>query len=139
MAERTPSGDLGDSQIIDHLSKANQEILLAMATPTRLEKGQTLFIQHDAGDAIYIIDSGAIEISVSSASGKKLSLNVMRSNDVFGEIAALDGGVRTATATATEETVLLRIDRKHILQLLKQNPDLAVDLICVLCITVALG
>ena len=61
--------------------------------------GEVLFSQGDAGDAVYVIERGEIEISVHSLDGRKLALDIQRDGEVFGEIA-LFGGDRTATATA---------------------------------------
>lgn len=68
-----------------------------------------------------------------SESGKKLSLNVMRPPDVFGEIAALDGGARTANATVLEPTSLLKFKRSHIVNTIRNHPETAIDLIEILC------
>ena len=125
--------DLAKSELVKYLRKENQTLLIANSTKVSLTAGQNLFFQHDPGDAIYIVKFGAIEINIMSRDGKKLSLNVMQAGDVFGEIAALDGGLRTATATAVEPSELLRLDRAKMFQLIGQHPDLAMDFFQVLC------
>lgn len=134
--EKTPNSirlELSKSELVKYLKLENQELLFAKTTLVNLVGGQNLFLQNDPGNAIYIIESGAIEISIMSRDGKKLSLNVMQVGDVFGEIAALDGGVRTATATAIGACKVLRLERSEIFNLMSQHPGLAMDLFQVLC------
>ena len=121
------------SSIFASISAATEARLAAVASRLMCDAGQVLFLQGDPGDALYRVESGSVEISVVTAKGKKLSLNVMRENEVFGEIAALDGGIRTATATVLEPTRLARVTRSDVLALIAHDPEVATDLITVLC------
>lgn len=121
------------SETLGGLNQDNRELLSNVAVKMVVGAGEVLFMQYDPGDAMYFILSGSVEISVVSLSGKKLSLNVMKSGDVFGEIATLDGGERTASATAVEKTQVLRISRQSIVRLIAEHPNLASDLIGMLC------
>ncbi len=107
--------------------------IFALAAVAQFEAGEVLFFQDDPGDALYLVEEGSIEISVMAPNGRKLSLNVMKPNDVFGEIAVLDGGSRTATATALEASKLLVVKRQDVLELIRKSPDVAVELIAMLC------
>jgi CRP/FNR family transcriptional regulator, cyclic AMP receptor protein len=117
------------------LSAAPQELRRMMeATAVRmtLRGGNVLFSQGEAGDAFYVIERGEIEISVHSLDGRKLVLGILREGEVFGEIA-LFGGDRMATATALSDCELRRIRRADVLGALRQQPELALDFIDVLC------
>ncbi len=124
---------LRGSRIIGDLSEASLQRIGKLARRIKLGAREALFTQDDPGNAFYVIEAGSIEISILARSGKKLSLNVMRPPDVFGEIAALDGGRRTATATALEECVVLRFSRVDIQHEISTRPKLALDLIQILC------
>jgi len=77
---------------------------------------RTLLFQHgEPGDALFAIVTGRVEISVVGTSGRRLVLNVLGPGDVFGEIALLDGGERTASATTLERCQLSVIHRTHFL------------------------
>ena len=121
------------SDLIGDLSAESLAYLGSLAQQVELQPGTTLFFQDDDGDAAFIVEKGSIEISVMSENGKKLSLNVMQPPDVFGEIAALDGGPRTATATTLEATTVFRFDRSHLEQAIHERPEVAIDLIRILC------
>ncbi|RVU35765.1 Crp/Fnr family transcriptional regulator [Hwanghaeella grinnelliae] len=104
-----------------------------LARTVSVKEGQSLFIQDDPGDALYLVKSGTLEANIFASSGKKLSLNIMQPGDVIGEIAVLDGGPRTATVTALEDAELARVDRTTLIDQMRRNPDIALELIQILC------
>src|SRR5215468_7826193 len=64
----------------------------------RVGRGTTIFAKGDPGSGLMGVLVGAVKVSVASADGKDIVLNVFREGDVFGEIALLDGRPRTADA-----------------------------------------
>lgn len=98
-----------------------------------LEPGAFLFQRGDQGDALFAVGQGAIQIETSAADGRGRILNLMRPGDIFGEIALLDGGQRTADASAVGPTRLRRLSRRAFHQVLDQHPALARHLIEALC------
>jgi CRP-like cAMP-binding protein len=98
-----------------------------------LSDGETLFVKGDPGEALYGVRRGRILIRTSIASGKQLTLNVLGSGDIFGEIALLDGRPRTADAVASGPTELFMIRRADFHHLLQRQPDIALRLIELLC------
>ena len=90
---------------------------------------EILYEQGQVGDALYVIEAGAVEVSVMSREGRKLALDVFRVGDVFGEIALFDGGRRTATVTAMEPCTLRSVRRADLFAQVALQPDLASDLI----------
>ena len=100
---------MGDRYLHSHgfLTNASPELtqmLGAVATRVTLRVDEVLFEQGDVGDALYAIIDGAVEISVLSRDGRKLTLDVLRDGSLLGEIALFDPGQRTATVTATQKT-----------------------------------
>jgi CRP/FNR family transcriptional regulator, cyclic AMP receptor protein len=79
----------------------------------RFRRGEVIFHLGDPGDALFIIMSGEVKISVPSEAGEEAILVRLQPGDVFGELALLDGAPRSATATALSaaETVVLPRDR----------------------------
>jgi CRP-like cAMP-binding protein len=79
----------------------------------RFRRGEVIFHVGDPGDALFIIVSGEVKISLPSVSGDEAILVRLQTGDVFGELALLDGAPRSATATAltAAETVVLPRDR----------------------------
>lgn len=87
----------------------------------------------DPGDSLCGVVSGRVLISASRPGGKEVFLNVIGPGESFGEIALLDGMMRTATATAMTRTELTIIRRDQFLPLLRTEPQLASHLIQLLC------
>ena len=85
-----------------------------------LEAGETVFEQGAQGDAFYVVVQGAIKISRGST-----PLATLGPREGFGEMALLDRETRSATATAGEETTLLRLDRDSFDRVVEQNPVVA--------------
>lgn len=110
-------------------SDALKEMMASLATEVSLAAGEVLFEHGDTGDTFYAILSGSLEFSVISADGRKLSLDVMYQGALFGEIALFDPGPRTATVTAVEQTKLWMIKNADVLQALRTNPELGIDML----------
>lgn len=111
---------------------ARQKILTS-ALPLNLKKGQRLFERGDPGGTMYLVVHGRIEISVVSASGRKISLNLIRAGNCFGEVSMLDSQDRTASAVALEPTCLQPISRSTFLAAARQYPELAITIAELLC------
>ena len=81
-----------------------------VASEETYQDGQVIFEEGSSGDWVYVIVSGQVEIS-KSVGGKKVVIEVLQPEDVFGELGFLGGFERTATATAIGETTVGIIDR----------------------------
>jgi CRP-like cAMP-binding protein len=75
-----------------------------------------------------------VKISVPSADGRDVVLNIMHEGDIFGEIALLDGHPRTADATAMTDCELMVIERRDFIPFLRSQPELAIEIIKTLCL-----
>ena len=102
---------LSRHHILKHLFPSLIERLLEECEICSFEENQSIFIKGDEGDALYGILSGKIRISVISLEGKEIILNIMGQGELFGEIALLDEGPRTADATAQTDCQLIRLRR----------------------------
>jgi CRP/FNR family transcriptional regulator, cyclic AMP receptor protein len=87
--------------------------LAASMRSRRFRRGEVIFHVGDPGDALFVIVSGEVKISLPSETGDEAILATLRTGDVFGELALLDGAPRSASATALTptETVILPRDR----------------------------
>ncbi len=88
-----------------------------------------IFHKDQAGDALYIIESGRIRIFVPTESGEELTVEIAGPGEVFGELALLDGRPRSASAETLEETSVYTISRDEFRQYLAAAPQLAVALV----------
>jgi CRP/FNR family transcriptional regulator, cyclic AMP receptor protein len=86
-----------------------------------VEKGQTIFVQDEPGDRMFVIAEGAIKLVVRSAQGEVVELVRHWRPAVFGEVALLDGGPRSATAEAVEQSTLVVVTRDELIRLLRST------------------
>ncbi len=98
----------------------------------RFKSGQVIFTADQLGGTLYIIQAGQVELSIVDDDGDKLVLELMESGDFFGELSLLDGGNRSATATATQRTDTLVLERHEFLDLMLQKPHMAQDVMVAL-------
>ena len=96
------------------------------------ETGDTIFSFGDAGDSLFVVRSGSVQVFVENTEGEKIILGENLPGDLFGEISLLDGGSRTATAVATEKSECLVLNRADLLELITQHPHAAMDLLTVM-------
>lgn len=109
------------------------QTLARLCVTRSLGAQEILFQKNDPADALYAVRRGAIRIATGTAEGRQLTLNLLGPGDVFGEVAVLDGFPRTADAAATEPTELFVIRRRDLLDLLAQQPRIAITIIELLC------
>ena len=103
--------------------------LAAHARTAEYACGKPIFAKGDPGYGLLAVFAGLVKISVQSADGREIVLNLIGPNEVFGEIALLDGEPRTASATAITRCHLLVLDRRDVLPLLEQEPSIGIRLL----------
>ena len=85
---------------------------------------QVIFLYGDAGDALYLIVEGAVEVYTHNNAGREIVLETVGTGGVLGEVALFGGETRTANAKAAGATVLLRIERPDVPKALALCPAL---------------
>jgi CRP/FNR family transcriptional regulator, cyclic AMP receptor protein len=107
--------------------------LVARSRIERCRRGKTIFRRASPGTAMMAVLRGSVKICTVSRNGKEAVLNVIGPGQVFGEIAVLDGGPRTADAVTLVESDILVLDRRDFMPVLRAHPELAQRLLEVLC------
>ena len=103
-----------------HSSQACLE-LAERTTQRAYRPGQVVFVQDEPGDRMFIVAEGSVKLLIRSAHGDAVELARRWPGDVFGEVALLDGGPRSASAEAVERSVLVAIARGELIRLLRDN------------------
>ena len=91
--------------------------------------GAPLFRAGDQGDAMYLIESGRVRITISDDDQKEIVLAELAQGDFFGEMAIIDGKQRSANATVTEEARLAVLSRENFLGFIHDNPKVALEML----------
>ena len=124
---------LGGSTFLGSLPGDALDALVRRGHARTFAKGETLYERGDAGDWLVIIVSGSVKIWNTTLDAREVVLNFLKAGDVNGEIAVLDGGVRTATATTLEKTEAVVIHRRDLQPVLMANPAALMEIIAILC------
>lgn len=111
------------------LDAEHRAALLAHCTPRSYARGDTIFARGEPGSLIYIIETGRVEVSVTSRRGRRTILNQMGPGEVLGELAMIDGGTRSADAVAATDTTGRVLTRQHFLMCLEDNPAMAIAIV----------
>lgn len=120
---------LADVELFEHLDDEDRARLSQFIDFKPLAAGSILFHAGQPGEALYVVKRGAIELYIKDTAGQKIALNTASVGQVFGELALLDHGPRTATACALEDSELLELDRDDLLLLFKTTPTAALSLL----------
>jgi CRP/FNR family cyclic AMP-dependent transcriptional regulator len=123
---------IGEVPIFGLLDDEEREALAQMMNSRDFKKGETVFHYGDPGGEIFIIRTGHVELFVENTDGEKIVLSENEQGDVIGELSFLDGGPRTATAVASEDTQMLVLDRIRLLDFIDKHPHAAMDVLTVI-------
>ena len=101
-------------------------LIAASGETKNLQRGDVLFSEGDAPESMYIVLSGRIAIAIGNQpiDGRESVLALMERGDLFGELALLDNGKRSAMARAIEPSSLLQIPYSIVRQQLQLNPTM---------------
>jgi len=116
---------LGETEIFKVLDPPTLHALAESVLVRTFDKGQSICVQDDPGDRMYVLAEGVVKLVVHSPRGEVVELVRHWPPGTFGELAVLDGGRRTATAEAVERSTLIVITRDDVLKLLRSNADVA--------------
>lgn len=115
------------------LGAADAEALHASGVRRRYPRATTLFLEGDRSDRVLVVISGRVKLVSLSADGRESILAIAGPGDLLGEIAAIDGHPRSATAIALEAVQVLVIPVEQFLSYLERTPAAATFLLRMLC------
>ena len=114
------------------LNEDDRVALAAVVDELKVPAGHTLFQAGDPGDSLFIVRVGEIELFIKDTAGQKIVLTTAEPGDMFGELAMLDSGPRTATALALTESEVLVLDRDDLVLLFQRKPEAALHMLAAL-------
>jgi len=88
-------------------------------------KKQALFSQGDVAEAVFYILTGKVKLTVLSQQGKEAVIAILEPGAFFGESCLAGQAIRTATATAVENSSIVRIDKEAMILVLHEEPVFA--------------
>lgn len=95
----------------------------------RLDEGETLFSEGELSTSVFACTRGRINLFVTSPSGRELILGTKTPVQGFGELSAISGAPRTATALAMEPSTISVLTGTEFLEALQSEPTLALEVL----------
>lgn len=120
---------LANIRMFDHLDEDDRTSLANVIDELTVARGQILFQAGDPGDSLFIVVTGEIELFIKDTVGQKIVLHAAQPGDMFGELAMLDFGPRTATALALIDSEVLVLDRDDLTLLFQRKPETALHML----------
>ena len=106
--------------------------LLNLISDKIVPSNTRLFRQGDKGDAMYLIESGRVRISLRDDDRQEVTLAELAQGDFFGEMAIIDGRQRSADAHVIDDARLAVLSRDAFLSFVRNNPDVALEMLSAL-------
>jgi uncharacterized membrane protein len=125
-------GPLGHIPLFARLGEDEQRALLALMRTQETPANHCVFWAGDVGDSFYLLNKGAVAVTVSNEAGEHVVINTLGPGSFFGEISLLDGGPRTATIRTLEPSELYVLGRNDFQSFLRKRPAAAVEILTVM-------
>ena len=110
--------------LLDGLDPEARAVVEDAFTTEHYAFGAVIVRQGETADAMYVLLEGSARVLTVTDTGDEVPLNVLEAGAVFGDIALLDGGVRSATIRARTPVTALRLDRGLFGALARRHPEL---------------
>jgi len=124
---------LSKTELFKGLAVEDIEACIPSFREAKFKKGQALFTRGERATGLYLVAEGRVRLAVATEDGRELSFRHATSGELLGEIAALDGGTRSADATALTAVTAYRLDKEDFRKLWIARPVLSERLISFLC------
>jgi CRP/FNR family cyclic AMP-dependent transcriptional regulator len=103
--------------------------IAAHAVMRKVSKNTVLLREGEQPVSLYVVQRGKVHVSVSGEDGRELVLSILGPNELFGELALIDGEPRSATVIATDDSEIAVVSRSDFADCLRKNPDIAIKLL----------
>jgi CRP-like cAMP-binding protein len=127
------AGLLQTTDLFGGLSESDHAAIAGRMHARTFEAGQTIFERGEPGREAFLVVSGRVRLSVLTEDGREFAFAHATPGAIFGEIAALDGGPRTANAAAISDTVVMSLSQAALGELIRTMPDVSKAVVAHLC------
>jgi CRP/FNR family cyclic AMP-dependent transcriptional regulator len=125
----TSAGLLRSVPLFADLEEEELERFSRVAVPRSFPAGTRVFHEGDRSDACYIVREGSFRVTREHSDGRAITLATLGPGEVFGELAMLDGDLRSASAEALSDGELLALPAVDVKGLLARHPEISVKLV----------
>jgi CRP/FNR family transcriptional regulator len=111
------------------LTEKELSFLAERAVPHRLQSGEMIFSEGEPCEGLYVVESGAIKVFKTSASGREQVLTIEGAGGSVAELPVFDGGAYPASASALNEATLLFVSKRDFQALCLEHPQVALKVL----------
>ena len=120
---------IGHLWIFENLELEEIKALSSEALRKKLEKGQTLFLQGDPADEMFLIKGGRIKLTKVLEDGHELTLDIRKAGDFVGENMFSEEGEYPVSAYCLEDTLTCGFNRNQFEQIILKHPNVGLQII----------
>jgi len=110
--------------LFSELDDGELQQLAAVVREHHYKKHTTIVHVDDPGNALYILKSGLVKVTIEDQHGYEMILRILYPTDFFGDMSLLDGMPRSATVTTQEFSDVMTISRDHFLNIIEKSPKI---------------
>jgi uncharacterized membrane protein len=132
MSTNAPEMTLEALRSVPLFASLDDQATTTLRTLLRTEKvsaNTQLFMKGDQGNAMYLIESGRVKISITDEDRREITLAELAQGDFFGEMSLIDGRQRSADASVIEDARFAVLSRPDFLAFVRSNPDVALGML----------
>ncbi len=124
--------DLSQIEIFSELTSQQIEKLESICEPVYFQRGDQIIGQLDETKDVFFIFKGSVRVINLTKSGKEVALEVLNSGKCFGELAAIDGGLRSSSVIAIEPSLVVKMSARNFIETLNAYPAVGLKLMAML-------
>lgn len=121
-----------ESPLFSGLEPEQARTVLDSLLRVTVPRGDVLFHEGEPGETLYIVRTGKVKLGRRSSDGRENLLAVLGPGELIGELSLFDPGLRTATATAITDAVVLQMGHDELTRWLSTTPTVAEHLLRIL-------
>jgi len=122
-------GVLRRAPLFDALDDEDARALRRQMAEVKLARGEHLFLEHEDGDALYVVLEGKMKLTRAAADGRENLLGVLGPGEMFGELSLFDPIPRTSSASAVTDAVLASLKHEALLPWLRERPEVSMHML----------
>jgi diguanylate cyclase (GGDEF)-like protein len=120
---------LQNIEIFSGLKSEDLKFVYGRMRCLKCSKDEILFNEGDAGNELYVVSCGAVDISVKLPDGKDLVISTVRAGNFFGDMSIIERAPRSATCRAVEDSILYSLHADDFYALLSERPEICVSML----------
>ncbi|MEM7743698.1 MAG: cyclic nucleotide-binding domain-containing protein [Pseudomonadota bacterium] len=120
-----------DTPLFRNIDPKRLKMFAMLGETLSYRTGERLFEKGDDGDAAYVVLEGEVDVLI-PIGGDEVSVAALGAKQIFGEMAVLCDQPRSTAIAAKTDLKVLRIDRKSLLEMLREFPDISLEFVKVL-------